>query len=61
MDEALDAKILFGNIIHLIDPEIRKIHKKVCMGTKILHSFLVHDLSISETDDMTLNLNFNVK
>ena len=37
----LDVKIMFGNIIHLIDPEIRK---RAPMGTKIPHAILVHYL-----------------
>ena len=50
-------KILFGNIAHVIDPEIRTMPEQVCLGTKIPHSILVNDLRslelkfISETDN----------
>ena len=40
----LDVKTLFGNITHPIDPEITKMLERVCMGIKIPHSILVHDL-----------------
>ena len=41
----LDQKILFGNATHLIDPKIKKMLESCfCMGTKIPHSILVHDL-----------------
>ena len=40
----LDVKILFGNITRLIASEIRRMLDRVCLGTKIPHSILVHDL-----------------
>ena len=61
----LNVKILFSNNTHLIDPEIRKCWKTVCLGTKIPLSILAHDLLAIETKILfltliiTLNLNFD--
>ena len=40
----LDVKILFGNITQLIDPSIRKMLERVCLGKRIPNSILVQDL-----------------
>ena len=57
---SLDENILFGKIIHHLDPdpEIRKGWEGARFGTRIPHSVLVHDLldieidySISDTDN----------
>ena len=46
----LAAKILFGNITNLIDPEIKKMIKGICLRTKLSHSILVHDLLAIEIE-----------
>ena len=38
----LDVKILFGKVIHRVDPE--KCSYRVCMGTKIPHSIVFLNL-----------------
>ena len=40
----LDEKILFGNVTHHLDPEIRKMEVRACLGTRIQYSILVHNL-----------------
>ena len=53
----LAGKILFGNILHLIDLlEIRKCWYPACLGTKIPHSVLVHDLPFIEIQILYLKL-----
>ena len=40
-----EGRILFDEIIHFMEPEIRKIRARGCTGgTKIPHSILVQDL-----------------
>ena len=48
---SLDKKILFGNVHHLTDQEIRKM-----LGTNIPRSILVHDLPSIETRNVHLYL-----
>ena len=44
----VEVKILFGKIIHRVDPKVRKILVGACMGTRIPHSMVFHDLVATE-------------
>ena len=52
----LDGKILFGNIPHLIDPEIRNCWYRAYLGTKIPHSILLYNLPSIEIQILYLKL-----
>ena len=63
----LDVKTLFGKIVHLSVPTIRKCLKMACIGTRTQRSVLVRDLLANETKipflklTIALNLDFNAK
>ena len=52
----LGENILFGNMPHLIDPEIRKMPVNGMLETKVLNSILVHDLPSIEIQSLHLKL-----
>ena len=52
----LDEKILFCNISHLIDPEIKKWWYRACLVTKFPYSIQVHDLPFIEIQVLYLKV-----
>ena len=52
----LDEKISFAKINHCLDPEIKIMLTRGCLRTRILHSFLVHNLLNIEIEILFLIL-----